>query len=117
MKRVSITLLAVVVLFVAFILLYRWDSGRNHGFTFGYYGEFNTVSNALASLPGVTILNSGYNADVTLEEFGFDIRTSEGRDLHVWLMEEDPIRRMSKQKLTKALSDRIAKELSNKSVE
>jgi hypothetical protein len=39
-------LAAVLVLFVGFILWYRWDSGTNHGYHFGYYGEFNRVSNA-----------------------------------------------------------------------
>jgi hypothetical protein len=28
---------------VTFIVWYRWDSGRNHGLNFGYYGEFNRV--------------------------------------------------------------------------
>ena len=61
MKKLIIILSAVMVLFVGFVLWYRWDSGTNHGFQFGYYGEFNRVSNALASIPGVTITQSWHS--------------------------------------------------------
>jgi len=47
MKKLILVLSAVVVAFVGFVLYYRWDSGTNHGYQFGYYGEFNRVSNAL----------------------------------------------------------------------
>jgi hypothetical protein len=104
-------LLAAVL--VAFVLWYRWDSGQNHGWSFGYYGEFNTVSNALASSPGVQIVSSGYNADITLEEFVFTVRTSERKEVKVWFNEGDPVRRMTGPELTAALRAKIERESSN----
>ena len=101
-------LLAVLVgSLVAFLFWYRCDSAENRGFTFGYYGTFNTVSNALASLPGVTVLGAGYNADVTLEEFGFRIMARQNRELDIWFAERDPIRRMSGRQLARELEHRI----------
>jgi hypothetical protein len=113
MKRVIAVLGAFVVLFVVAVLWYRWDSGTNHGYSWGYWGQFNTVSNALANLPGVKIVKSGCNADVTMEEFGFDITTAEGRQVHVWFSETDPIRKLSREALSKALAEKIRKESSN----
>ena len=79
----------------------------NHGYTWGYWGEFNTVRNSLAKLPGVTIVDFGCNADVTLEEFGFDILTADSRPLKVWFGEQDPIRSLSGEALSKALRERV----------
>ena len=95
------------VTITAFILWYRWDSGTNHGLSFGYFGQYNAVSNALSKIPAVTIVDTGYNADVTLEEFGFDIKTSSGSVLHIWLNEDDPIRRMSAGQIKHALETKI----------
>jgi hypothetical protein len=79
MKWIESVLIFLLIIFVVFILWYRWDSTRNRGFTFGYYGEFNTVRNAVKALPGVTVEKFGYNADVTLDEFYFTIRTDRGQ--------------------------------------
>src|SRR5688572_6052170 len=80
------TIIVATLLAVAMMLpfLYHWDSNTNRGFTFGYYGQFNTVSNALARFKGVTIFRSWHNCDVTLEEFGFDVKTSEDRLLKIY---------------------------------
>ena len=114
MKAIAAILGAAVLLFVALVLWYRWDSGTNHGYMWGYWGQFNTVSNALANLPGIRIVKSGANADVTMEEFGFEVVTSDGRQLHVWFSETDPIRKLSGQALTKALLEKTSKLPSNK---
>ncbi|HWQ91569.1 MAG TPA: hypothetical protein VN673_07845 [Clostridia bacterium] len=114
MKRVITVLGIVAALFVAAVLWYRWDSGTNHGYRWGYWGQFNTVSNALAKIPGVTIVKFGCNADVTMEEFGFDVTTQEGRQVHVWFSETDPIRKLSGEALSRALIEKIRKESSNK---
>jgi hypothetical protein len=116
LKGLVVVFLAVLTTLVGFILWYRWDCAKNRGFTFGYWGEYNTVSNALVHLPGVTILSSFYNHDITLEEFGFDIRTSEGREVHLGFSETDPIREMSGEKLSRALSEKIQKQASNNTV-
>ena len=109
--------LALIALFFAWIFWNRWDSEKNRGFTFGYWGEFNRVSNALASMPSVALISSGHNHDLTLEEFHFEIRNSEGRELDVWFGEDDPIRSMSGQKLSRALAEKIQKQASNQSLE
>jgi hypothetical protein len=71
----------------------------------------------MTRLPGITIVNSGHNADVTLEEFGFDITTKTGRPLYIWFAEGDPTRALSGERLTKALAERIEKESSNQASE
>src|SRR5258708_15615002 len=114
MKRTVIILSTVAAVFIAGILWYRWDSETNHGYAWGYWGQFNTVSNSLVKLPGVTIVKFGCNADVTLEEFGFDIVTTEGRQVHVWFSEDDPIRKLSGEALSKVLLEKLRKGSSNK---
>lgn len=109
MKKLIIILLAVVVLFVGFVLWYRWDSGTNHGFQFGYYGEFNRVSNALASIPSITVTQAWHNCDVTLEEFGFTTTTSSGEPVRLFFGERNHIRTLSGDSLVQALQTEIQK--------
>jgi len=85
----SVCVLAFVFA-VGFIPWYSWDRSRNRGHTWGYWGEFNTVSNTLAQLPGVIIIKVYCNRDLTLEEFGFDILTAEKQKLHIGFDENDP---------------------------
>jgi hypothetical protein len=117
MKRVFLILLALVVLGIAYVSWDRWDAAKNRGHMWGYWGQFNTVSNALAGIPGITILKPYYNADITLEEFGFDVTTSEGRKLHIGFEERDPTRKLSGAELERALLKLIRKQASNKSPE
>jgi len=107
MKTFLVILAPVLVLFVVFILWYRWDSGTNHGYQFGYYGEFNRISNALASIPGITITQSWHNCDVTLEEFGFIATTRSGESVQIALGERDRIRSLSGESLVHALTTEI----------
>ncbi len=109
MKAVLLLLSALAALLAALILGYRWDTARNRGHTWGYWGEFNSVSNALARVPGVAILTPWYNADVTLEEFGFDILV-QGRPVKLAFGEKDPIRRLSGPNLQNALSNIVEKQ-------
>jgi hypothetical protein len=81
---------------------------------YGYYGEFKRVSNALAHVKGVTILVSGYNADISLEEFAFDLRLADGRTNHLYFSETNPIRKMSGQQLDRALEAEVQKLSSQK---
>ena len=117
MKMILIGSLFLLMALIAFIGWYRWDSGRNRGYEFGYWGSFNRVSNTLARLPGINIVSSGHNADVTLEEFGFDITTTTGQPLHIWFAGGDPTRALSGDRLTKSLTERIEKESSNQASE
>ena len=110
MKKLIATLSAVLVLFIGFILWYRWDSGTNHGYQFGYYGEFNRVSNALASIPGLTVTQAWHNCDVTLEEFGFTATTSSGESVRITVGERDRIRSLSGDSLVQALATEIERQ-------
>ncbi len=109
MKAVLI-ILGSCCLLIGLIGSYQWDSAQNHGNTFGYYGEYNGVSNALASIPGVTVTGGWHNHDVTLEEFGFDIRVA-GKPVRLLFSETDPIRRMKRDAAISALQLRIKPEL------
>ena len=91
-----------------------WDSSRNRGSEFGYYGEFNRVSNALAAVPGVTITGSWTNNDVTLEEFSFALAIS-NRAVELFFGETDAVRNMKKEAAVAALQGRIAVELASAS--
>ena len=97
----------LVTLPIAFTGWYGWDSARNRGFEFGYFGTFNRVQHALTAIPGITITGDFANHDITLEEFGFHITTSAGVSLHLAFEESDPIRELSGQQLTAALITRI----------
>ena len=92
-------------------------SGHNFGLTFGYYGEFNTVGNAIREIPGVTVIGGGGNEDITFEEFCYVITTSQGKEIRLEFGEQDPVRRMSGAKLTDALLAKIEKELSKSEIQ
>jgi len=110
MRLAFATAAVVIVILVALIGCYKWDSSRNRGSNFGYYGEFNRVSNALASIPGVTVTQGWPNLDVSLEEFSFGI-TVRGQPLKLFFGETDPIRNMSRDAAVTALRARIEAEL------
>jgi hypothetical protein len=84
----------------------------NDGRESGYYGDFNRVSNALVSIPGVTVTNFWINRDITLEEFAFDIATASGEAVHLAFGERDPMRKMARPELVEALKREIAQHLS-----
>lgn len=102
-----------VVLFLLIggpIAWYRWDSAINRGSEYGYYGEFNRVSNALATIPTVTITQAWHNLDVSLEEFGFGVVVT-GQPVRLFFSETDPIRTMKRDAATAALQKRIDMEI------
>jgi hypothetical protein len=80
---------------------------RNTGKESGYYGDFNRASNALVSIPGIRITNSWLNSDITLEEFGFDVVTGNGRAVRIGFSEQDPRRKFSRAHLAEALAAEI----------
>lgn len=86
---------------------YLWDSHRNHGWTFGYYGEMNRVAQALAEIPDIRVISSYANNDIVLEEFGFRIHTEghSGQTLHV--SESDPLRNFAGTELLAELKRRL----------
>ena len=68
--------MALAALVAAFVLGYRWDAATNRGHTWGYWGEFNTVSNSLAKLPGVTRRLSGERLQKALTDDDADVRAA-----------------------------------------
>ena len=103
MKLARISICGLLGAIIGLISWERWDEPKNHGLSWGYWGEFNNVSNALAQIPGVTVSQAWYNADfLTLEEFGFVINSG-GRSWRIGFEEKDPIRRLSGNQLQLAL--------------
>lgn len=64
-----------LVFIYGFFVIYNWDADKNRGFYFGYYGQFNQTQDAIKGMPGVTIIDSWQHRDISLEDFGFTIRT------------------------------------------
>jgi hypothetical protein len=87
----------------------RWDSSINRGWHWGYYGEFNRVKHALQKIEGLQILNEYSNKDITLEEFGFTVKTPDKTLVRIDISEEDGIRRLKDSSLSDALDLRITK--------
>lgn len=106
-------LLFLLISGLACIGLYRWDASRNRGYTFGYYGNFNRVSNALAGIPGIGISNSWANCDISMEEFGFNVTNREGNPIKIMIGEDNPIRKLSGEPLLLALKKEIEKQSSS----
>ena len=100
---VSVLLGLVYVAFIAWFC----DSLHNHGFEFGYFGDFNRVGHALGHIPGVSITLSWANEDVTLEEFGYEITPENGKTVRLDFGESDALRDMTGQQLTDGLLARI----------
>lgn len=107
MNRRLLILATLIGIIFGLIVYYRWDSATNRGYTTGYWGEFNTVSNALAKMSGITILSAAANADVTLEELGFEAKTADGRIFKLFFSESTPVRELTGDRLTTALAKEI----------
>ncbi len=69
-------------------------AGRE-GWTIGYYGKFNRVRNVTEHMPDVQIIDTWQHRDVTLEDFGFTIRSDSGRTAEVNFMENSPQMKMN----------------------
>ena len=111
-KIVSLVILGIFFVPVGLYGLYRWDSARNRGSEFGYWGEFNRTKNSLASIPGVTLTHKWHNLDVTLEGIGFGLTTN-GRQVNIFIRESDAVRTLSRKRAIPLLKDMIARELTN----
>jgi hypothetical protein len=60
---------------IAALILYclMLGIGGNLGFSFGYYGKYNRVTESLKTDVGVRIVDSDFHHDVTLEDFTLQI--------------------------------------------
>jgi hypothetical protein len=116
MKAVLILVGSVLAGLLLLIVVEQSDERKNRGYTWGYWGEFNTVSNCLAKLPGVTVTKAWQNADfLNLEEFGFDV-LAQGRQVSLVFGEKDPARKLSGRNLERVLLEMIGKQSSNRSM-
>jgi hypothetical protein len=102
--------LVVFSLWATALLVSCSPPAQNDGRESGYYGDFNRVSNALVSIPGVVVTNFWMNRDITLEEFGFEGVTGTGKPVHIAVGEHDPLRRMSRTELVEALKKAIERQ-------
>jgi len=108
--KLPLAIFAFTAALISFIGWHRWDASHNRGFEHGYYGEFNRVRNALATIPDVNVTNSWHHLDVTLEEFGFDIAVA-GRPVRLSFGEDDLVREMKRDAAREDLKVRITTEL------
>jgi hypothetical protein len=113
-ERKALQILLVVALLIASSALgavfwLRWDSSINRGWDWGYFGDFNRVKYALLKIEGVQILDEYSNKDVTLEEFGFKVKTLKDGVVRIDISEEDGIRRLKGSQLADALNLRITR--------
>lgn len=97
----------MIVVPLGLISYYKWDSSVNRGSEFGYWGDFNRTSNALSSIPGLTIIRSWGNNDITLEEFSFDFKINDLKG-HLFFEDHSPIRNMPRWKAQTLLQERVA---------
>ena len=90
-KKPVLSLLALAPFALAAAWL-AWQAGLlgDWGVESGYYGQFNRVKLVLESMPGVRIENHWQPHDVTLEDFGFDVRTKEDRPVRLNFGEGSP---------------------------
>ena len=103
-------LFSVLSLAAVFCLVSCDPPAQNDGREAGYYGDFNRVSNALVSIPGVVVTNFFVNRDITLEEFGFEATNGMGKPIRIAVGERDPLRRMSRTALVEALRKEVERQ-------
>ncbi|MEM7206981.1 MAG: hypothetical protein AAF434_04075 [Pseudomonadota bacterium] len=99
-------LVGAPVCFIAFAVLWVFDSTYNQGWSIGYFGDFNRTKAYLGSIEGVEINDDWYNHDITLEEFGFEL-SYKGDQIRLFFSEEDNARNMSKEDAIVELTRRL----------
>ncbi len=103
-------LLFAIVSFSILVGWYYWDSSENRGYTFGYYGEFNTIVSALETIPDIEIVFAGGNHDLSFEEIVIDVKMSNEKVVCLLFGEQDPIREMSGDLLIRAIREKIERD-------
>jgi hypothetical protein len=74
---------ACLVLPVAGVVVWLW-----YALGPGYYREYNRIKARLTAIPGVTVIDSGGNADLTFEDIWAHIRVQGRGDLSLWALTE-----------------------------
>jgi hypothetical protein len=106
----ALLVLVVVLCFCTYWSYWSWSSKTNDGATHGYYGEFNRVASALESIPGVVITDSWQHKDVTLEDFGFQMRSGDTEDIHLRFHEGNDVVKLRGRELVRKLQTMIEQE-------
>jgi len=107
---VGVLALLILVVFLSFFAYWSywiWSSKTNDGATHGYYGEFNRVAAALESIPGVVITDSWQHKDLTLEDFGFQVRSGDTEVIHLRFHEGNDVVRLKGSELARELQAMI----------
>ena len=107
LNRLTLAAIVLVIACLAAGTIWGFDSSRNRGWEFGYWGDFNRVKDALEDLSGGRVVKDWSNQDVVLEEFGFEVETARGKRIDLNFSETDPIRHMRGKKLHTALRERL----------
>ncbi|MHC4462841.1 MAG: hypothetical protein ACYS6W_03810 [Planctomycetota bacterium] len=79
----GVVLVGILCLFIFSAFFIVFGSSLNIGLPFGYYGKYNRVKYKLKSFPDIHIVGRYCHRDITLEDFGFVVKTKGG--LHVML--------------------------------
>ncbi len=82
--------LAILSWFLLVNLLLDWKLIGNWGFEWGYYGHYNRVKSVIVGMPNVTIVDERFNYDTSLEDFGFQLRTDDGREMYILFSDYNP---------------------------
>ncbi len=99
LKKRSLSLL-VLLPFALFGLWFAWGIGiiPDLGLESGYYGQFNRVKHVIEDMSGVTIVDHWQHKDVSLEDFGFTLRLSDGSEVNVEFLDATPEKNERNQK-------------------
>ena len=96
----------LVILFIGWFAFYFLLPDM--GLEFGYYGQFNRVKHVIEDMPGTVIIDHWQHQDVTLEDFGFSVRLSDGRVVKIDFQENSPqMKERSKSRLRDFIQDQI----------
>lgn len=104
---IGLATLGIFLAAVTMVVFYVWDSRTNHGLTWGYWGEYNRVVEALEAIPGLKVTPRWVNGDITLEEFCLSVCTPTGEEKELGFSEDDPVRRLRGEDLSAALRRRV----------
>jgi hypothetical protein len=75
--------IALVCLFLfsfLFFTILQWN----------YYEHYDRIKAVIESMPGVTIVDERFNRDLSLEDFGFQLRTDDGREVYILYSDHKP---------------------------
>lgn len=84
-----------------------WDSSKNRGYHFGYWGAYNRIHDSLQSASVGEVDRLYANEDISMEEFGFKLTQKNGKKVRLDFYETDPIRKLRGTKLGDALLLRV----------